>query len=79
MLGAGEDRRFGLSKVSKLKKVGPELLQSHVCTWCCGGLSFLFFGCMVGYGKSPCFSALGFLTTADVDAGVLILNSESVL
>jgi len=32
------------------------------------------FGGMVRYGKSPCFSALGFLTTADVDAGVLIFT-----
>ena len=32
------------------------------------------FGGMVGHGKSPCFSALGFLTTADVDAGVLIFT-----
>ena len=28
----------------------------------------------VGYGKSPCFSGLGFLTTTDVDAGVSIFG-----
>ena len=32
------------------------------------------FGGVLGHGKSPCFSALGFLTTAGVDAGVLIFT-----
>jgi hypothetical protein len=33
------------------------------------------FAVLFGHGKSPCFSALGFLTTADIDARVSIFSN----
>jgi len=38
------------------------------------GCSNAVFGVCSGHGKSPCFSGLSFLTTADVDAGRLIFT-----
>jgi hypothetical protein len=59
--------------------VHPKVLCSYVVA------VFQWFlaveGCLNGvlelcrmHGKSPCFSALGFLTTADVDEGVLVFT-----